>query len=224
MPFDSSWFNELRALSDVEIRDTRARGIAAYVPNVGEICGAGHLSASFENETASFVRSMAGTPYALDQLFRGYPRHVVNFPRGRAFRRQWNIGLTAGDQADDDYVRIGIGFRLSNTDQRGIDEYLDFRREVGRRPAVFDAVFHGLGNFYQFLGFQPPGQSVSACAAGNLSTVVIADRPPLDGWRFFGRCLWFRDPQDQAVIGSHQRLRDAFVDVCDRIQRAGFGY
>jgi hypothetical protein len=224
MPFDAGWFDELRGLSEEQLRETRELGIDGYVPHVGELCRDGHLSGRFLEETLAFVRIMSRTRYRFDTFFRAYERHVVDFPKGRAFRRQWNIAFTAGDRPDEDYVRIGIGFRLSAHEEApGIEEYLEFREQVSRRQAAFDQTLQVLGNYYEFGSIEPPGPFISESAAGALSLIIIADQPPLNGWRFFGRRLWVHDPQDQAVIGSHERLRDAVIDSCDRIQRAGFG-
>jgi hypothetical protein len=224
MPFDAAWFDELRGLSEGQLRETRELGIDGYVPHVGELCRDGHITGRFLEETLRFVRVMTRTRYRFDAFFRAYERHVVNFPKGRAFRKQWNIAFTAGESPDEDYVRIGIGFRLSAHEEApGIEEYLEFREQVRHRQAAFDQTFQALGNYYEFLDWEPPGPSIAKSAAGALSLIILADQPPLDGWRFFGRCLWVHDPGDQAVIGSHERLRDALVDVYDRIQRAGFG-
>jgi hypothetical protein len=168
---------------------------------------------------------MRGTPFQFDTYFRAYARHVVNFPKGRAFRKQWNIAFTAGDGPGDDHVRIGLGFSLSANEEkgRGIEEYLQFRERVGHQHATFDKTFQALGNYYEFLNDEPPAPSVSASPMGDLSPIIIADEPPLIGWRFFGRRLWVHDPKDQAIIGSHEKLREAVIDVCTRIQQAGFG-
>src|SRR5262249_46167063 len=148
--FDSAWFDELRGLSDEMLQDTRAHGIEGYCPHVGEVHRAGHISGRFLNETESFVRIMDRTRYKFGQLFRAYARHVVDFPSGRAFRQQWNIAFTAGDSPDDDYVRIGIGFRLSEHERsNGVVEYLEFVEQARRHRIAFDRTFQDLGNFYQ---------------------------------------------------------------------------
>jgi hypothetical protein len=51
----------------------------------------------------------------------------------------------------------------------------------------------------------------------------VGDLCPLDGWRFFAKRLSVRDPEDNAIIGSHERLRDAAVEVYAQIKAAGFG-
>jgi len=86
MPFDAGWFKELRGLSEAVLAATPHEG--RFRPRVGDLCHAGHVSDRFLEETQTFVRTMAGTPYGLDDFFRAYPRHVVNFPAGSAFRMQ----------------------------------------------------------------------------------------------------------------------------------------
>jgi hypothetical protein len=224
MPFDAAWFDELRGLSENQLKETREMGIDGYVPHVGELCRDGHITGHFLEETLRFVRIMNRTRYRFDTFFRAYERHVVNFPKGRAFRKQWNIAFTAGDSPHEDYVRVGIGFRLSaHEEASGIEEYLEFREQVRRRQAAFDQTFQAFGNYYEFLNLDPPGPSISENAAAVLSLIVIADQPPLNGWRFFGRSLYVRNLQDQAVIGSHEQLRDAVIEIFDRIQNSGFG-
>lgn len=224
MPFDSGWFNELRQLSSGRLRETRARGIDGFVPHVGELCRDRHITDHFLNETISFVRAMEGTHYRFDIFFRAYERHLVNFPKGRAFRKQWNIGFTAGDDLSGDFVRIGLGFRLSGHEgARGIEEYLEFREHVRNHREAFDRTFQPLGNYYETVDWDPARRDESDSHIGPLSLAVISDEPPLDGWRFFGRRLWTRDPQDQTIIGSDDGLRDAAVDTFTRIENGGYG-
>jgi hypothetical protein len=223
VPFDAVWFSELRQLSDDRLSHTRLRGIAGFVPHVGELCRDGHVTDYFLDETTRFVSFIEETQYRLDTFFRAYKRHVVNFPRGRAFRKQWNVGFSADGDPGGDFVRLGIGFRLSGYEEaRGIQDYLEFREHIRNHREAFDRLFQPPGNYYEIMDWEPAGRDESANHIP-LSDVVVADQPPLDGWRFFGRRLWVRDPQDQAVIGSHTRLRDAAVDIFTRIQAAGFG-
>jgi hypothetical protein len=224
MPFDAQWFDELRGISADNLQMTRVRGIRGYVLDVGELCEAGYITSRFLEETRNFVRLMSTSSYRFDRLFCAYERHIANFPRSRAFRKQWNIAFTAGAGPNDDYVRIGVGFRLSaHEETRGIEEYLEFRQQVSHQQAGFDRTFQALGNYYEFENLEPSGPSICQNAVGLLSAIIIADVPPLNGWRFFGSRLWTHDPQDQAVIGSHERLRDAVVDVFNQIQGSGFG-
>lgn len=178
MPFDTVWFNELRELSEDKLLETRELGIDGYVPHVGELCRDGHITSRFLDETLKFVRIMNSTQYRFDTFFRAYERHVVNFPKGRAFRKQWNIAFTAGSSPEEDYVRIGIGFRLSAHEEApGIVEYLEFREQVRRRQTVFDQTFKVLGNYYEFLNWEPQAPEISEEAKGDLSGIIIPDAP-----------------------------------------------
>jgi hypothetical protein len=221
MPFDVGWFDELRALSQGQLEETRARGIERFVPNVGELCAAGCVSPRFLNETTAFVEMMAQTPYPLDRFFRAHERHVFNFPKGRAFHKQWNIGFTAGKDPRGDCVRVGVGFTLPPQESDGYVEYLTFLRQVQGRRADFDRIFQALGNYCEFI--EPPERSIAGRAAVPLSAIVVDDELPLSGWRFFGRCLRAHEVQDQAIIRSHEQLSVAAVSVFDQIQGAGFG-
>ena len=186
MPFDAAWFDELRGLSEDQIQKTHDLGIVGFVPNVDELYRDGHISSRFLEETRLFVRSMARTRYRFDTYFRAWARHLANFPKGRAFRKQWNIAFTAGDSPDQDYVRIGIGFSLSTfKEATGIEEYLEFREQVRLRQAAFDQAFQILGNYHEL------DSLTSESASGALSPIIIADQPPSDGWRLFGKRLWF---------------------------------
>lgn len=226
MAFDASWFDELRGLSEEECRLTMMRGIAGYVPHVGELCRDGYLSSRFVEDTERFVATMQTTPYKFAQFFRAYERHIVDFPKGRAFRKQWNIGFTAGSDPDEDHVRIGIGFRLVSSESEyttGVEEYLEFREQVRRRPADFDEITRSLGNYCEIDGRPPLDAAGVPEAVGPISRVVIEDQPGLDCWRFFGKRLMVKDAGDKAIISSQERLRDVVSEVCGRIQRAGFG-
>jgi hypothetical protein len=226
VPFDAEWFNELRGLSQERLQQTRARGIDQdhLVPHVGDLCEDGHVSARFLNETTSFVQIMLTQGYRFNDFFRAYPRHIVNWPSGRAFRKPWNIGFTAAGGPDDDHVRIGIGFRLSrHENDKGIEDYLLFQQDVQRRSAQFDEGYRATDSYYELWSEIPPAAWQSGEAPAGLSAIIIGDQCPLDGWRFFGRRLCVRNPGDNVIIGSHERLRDAAVEVYNAIKAAGFG-
>ena len=126
---------------------------------------------------------------------------------------------------DGDYARIGIGVRLSRYEEaRGIEGYLNFQHQVARHQQTFDAIFQALGNYYELVSEEPQSPWASGNASGQLSPTVLADQCPLVGWRFFGKRLYFRKPADHAIISSHERLRDAAVEVYQQIRAAGFGF
>jgi hypothetical protein len=224
MPFDAGWFQELRGLSQDRLQRTRARGIDQdhLVPHVGDLCEDGHISGRFLDETTSFVQIMLTQGYRFNAFFRAYPRHVANWPPGRAFRKQWNIGFTAVDGPDDDYVRSGIGFRLSPLNDKGVDDYLSFQEDVRRRPAQFDQTFQALGGCYESYSDNPPAAWKSGEVPAGLSAIIIGDQCPLDGWRFFGKRLLVPKTGGNAIVSSHELLRDEAVEVYTRIKAAGF--
>lgn len=225
MPFDAEWFNELRNVTEEVIAQTKARGIHDFVPKVDELNRDGHVTNGFVEETHRFV-NMFRAPFQLDEHFRSYARLIIDWPTGRTFRKQWNISFGAGLTSVDDEVRIGIGFRLSERPEAGPDsimDYAEFKEYVRNHPAAFDRTFQALGNYLWMIGFNPSAPDVSENAARPLSDIVAQDEFPPDCWRFFGRRLRMSDPQDQAIVLSHQRLRDAAVEVFRQIQAAGFG-
>lgn len=120
-------------------------------------------------------------------------------------------------------MRIGIGFRLSHYENdKGIEDYLLFQQDVQRRSAQFDQTFQALGGYYESYSEIPPAPWQSGEAPAGLSAIVVGDQSPLDGWRFFGKRLSVRSAEDNAIIGSHERLRDEAVEVHTRIRAAGF--
>ena len=219
MGFDVTWFDELRGLTRDLLMQTRDRGIQRYVPYVGELCRDGHITEWFLEETQRFV-GMFRAPYQFDEFYRAYPQHIADWPPRRTFRKQWNIGFTAGPHYGDGYVRLGIGFRLSARPEAGEDSLMDyvlFQEQARNQRARFDSVFEPW-NYWEADDAED-GRGFAA----RLSDRVVADNPPMESWRFFGRCLSMGNPEDAAVIGSHELLRDAAVEVFNRIQPAGFG-
>ena len=224
MSFDAAWFNELRGISINKLQETRENGISGYVPHVGELCRAGHVTGRFLDETLKFIRIMSKTRYHFATFFRGYERHILNYPRGRSFRKQWNIAFTAGDSPVEDYVRIGVGFRLSAHEAaHGILEYLEYRDLVSLNKRVFNQTFRDLGNYYEFLNLEPPGPFTCENTDDDLSSYIIDDQPPLNGWRFFGTRLMTHNEKDNEMINSHSKLKDFIIDTFNTIQEAGFG-
>jgi hypothetical protein len=226
MGFDQAWFNELRGLSDAKLALTRTRGIEGYVSHIGELRLDHQVSSQFYDETMAFVGALRQIQYGrFHDFFRAYPCHVVNFPRGKAFHQQWNIGLTAGKAPQDDEVRLGVGFRW-NIQQpfsaSALYEYLAFQQKVHAQIATFDQLFAQLGNYYEQVDVDL-GTQTCMTAPGPLSAIVMGDIPPQNAWRFFGTRLRCHNPQDMAVISDHARLCNRLITVCDAIRHAGFG-
>jgi hypothetical protein len=219
------WFDDLRLLTDTQLTVTRLHGIEARVPHLGELRLDHQISDHLYSESMALVARLRQTRCARFQdFFRAWPRHVVNFPRGRAFHRQWNVGFTAGDTCAEDHVRIGVGFRWNVQDPvsaPAAHEYLDYRARVQRRPQAFDQMCTALGNYCEV--YDAGLGEVDGQAPGPLSAVVLADQPSGDGWRFFGTRLWFANSHDAAIISDHDALCRRILAVFDAMMRAGFG-
>jgi len=220
MGFDAPWFEELRRLDDVALaKVTHPRG---FRPAMDELYTARVISQNFILQTMDLVKALQKTKYPFERQFVAYERHICNFPRGKAFRKQWNIGFTAGIDSDDDYVRIGIGFQFGLLEQesvqRGVDEYLDFLERIKRNSAAFDNTFKSLGNYTE-----PEYLSHNQ----SLSQSVLADQNRInfqDDWRFFGKKLRFADPRDREIITSTDHLVREMISVFDHITQSGFGF
>jgi hypothetical protein len=166
-------------------------------------------------ETVELVRAFERTRYRFSPYFRVYERHICDFPKGKAFRKQWNIGFYAGLNPSEDCVRIGLGFSLNmprNMD--GIEEYVEFVNNVKSYTSHFDNVFNRLG------GYAEPEPLM---ATKPLSSAILQDSPDYnDDWRFFGTCLIFSDPADAKVIADTDKLVQRAVDVFEQINKSGF--
>ncbi len=216
MSFDTKWFDELRKLDQVALG--KVPDHEGFVPNVYELTTAGVLSYDFLKPTIQLVQALEKTKYKFAVHFRAYPHQITNFPRKRAFRKQWNIGFTAGEKPKDDYIRIGMGFRLGlpgeSSGESGVEEYLEFKNKVKIRPHDFDSTLQIFDNYAQFgdLKVELP-----------LSDMVINDAPNYNNdWRFFGKKLSFSSHQDRQIMSSLDKLVKAAVEVFDHINHSGF--
>jgi hypothetical protein len=212
MGFDKEWFNELRQLSDQAIAVINPK---SFRPTVDELVTHDLVSNNFLNSTLELVKGLNKTKFPFSPLFRVYPGHICNFPRGKAFRKQWNIGFYAGDDPSQDCTRIGIGFSLNKEmSQQGIDEYVDFIEKIAEHPEKFDSTFHELGNYaepHHLLTQQP------------LSSTIIADQPNFnDDWRFFGKILVYSSEHDRSILNSIDMFIDESAAVFDHINQSGF--
>jgi hypothetical protein len=216
MGFDQAWFDELRTIDAIKIQKTRLQGIDHFVPHVGELLGDGHISYRFFQETNDLNMALNSTPYELDRFFRVYERHICNFPRGKAFRKQWNIGFHAGENSEEDGIRIGIGFRLSISEKlnNATMEYLEYRELIKERADDFDRVFGSFGNY---------GEPDNIFRNGQLSQEIIDDSHNAEDWRFFGKYLYHNSIHDRKIIESTSLLVREIVSVFDHIKTNGFG-
>lgn len=216
MAIDIRWFDELRKLDRVKLN--RVASPERFVPSVAELEAVGALSRDFLIVTLDLVKAFSKTSYPMDINFRAYERHITTFTKGRAFRKQLNIGFTAGESSKDDYVRIGMGFRLGlprdERGQKGVEDYLEFLEKVKKAPEAFDTAFAKLGNY---------AEPQSLLKGSSLSAGVLNDKPDYSNdWRFFGKKLSFKKPDDQKMIESVEELTKEAVSVFDIISESGF--
>lgn len=210
MPFDKHFFDELRTLTRPVVEQIDPE---KFRPSVTELYNAGLVSHAFLNTLGDIVKGVYKAGHKLSPAFRAYPQHICTFPDGKAFRKQINIGFSAGDDPAYDHARIGLGFRLNQEmSQNGIDEYADFFGDVAESPDEFDSTFASLG------GYAEPDDLLDIHP---LSKAVLADKPDFaDDWRFYGKCLTRRD--DEAVLNSMDSFIREAVSVFDKLTKAGF--
>lgn len=187
MGFDINFFNELRTLTGAVLAPINPE---KYRPSVPEIHKNGGLSSKFLITTCEFVRELYQQSRHREEFaieFRANqdcPRHIYNYTKGRAFRKQLNVGFTAGENEKDDCVRIGLGFSLNQNEKlQGIDDYTDFILNVSANPTHFNNTFAILGNYGEPDHIFSPTLSAAK---------VLSDTPNFDDdWRFYGKTFVF---------------------------------
>lgn len=221
MPFDELFFDELRCMTEARIAPVAPLGYRLR-PTVPELKGNGIVSDAFSSVTTEFVRELSirsRGEYSFDPQFRAYPQHIANFSLRRAFRKQLNVGFSAGTDRSKDYVRIGLGFRI---DQRFKDEgymdYWEFQKEVQRDQTSFDNTFTALGNYFEY--WDEPNAADPWSHWPLDSSWVVADQPGSDAWRFFGKVL-FWSSHNEIVSDCHLFVEEV-ERVFDQIKGAGY--
>lgn len=216
MSFDINFFNELRTLTGAVLAPIRPD---RYRPSVPEIHMNGGVSNSFLITTCEFVRELYQTSRHREQFaieFRANqesPRHIYNYTKGKAFRKQLNVGFSAGNNEDDDCVRIGLEFSLNqNRKAEGVADYNDFFISVSTNPSHFDTTFAALGSYGEPNHIFSPRLS---------STIVLGDSPNFDeDWRFYGKLLYFRS--NQSLISNMSSFVNEVINVFNHIRNTGY--
>jgi hypothetical protein len=169
-----------------------------------------HLMAT---ETSTFLRRRA---YKMEWHWILHDEHhVYTRSEGRAFRKQWNIGLSITEDPSRDYLRVGLGFILKAKDHRGWDDWADFYVLVQANQPAFDQLFAAhLGG----LGYAEPDTLMPITAQRLLQHVPNTD----DDWVFVGQRLSWANEADLQILNDHPQ----FIDTCDkvfkRIRAAGY--
>ena len=213
MGFDNNFFDELRTLNETVISPITPE---AYRPSVRELHTHNRVSTKFLMTTTDFVKKLyqkSKHKYQFSFDFRVYPQHICNFSNKKSFRKQLNVGFSAGNVDIDDSVRIGLGFSINmNINQRGVDEYLDFLRNISRNPKKFDNTFSQLGNYAEPSNIFSPTLN---------STMVLNDTPDYnDDWRFYGKLINFK--KNRNIFSSVDTFADEVIKVFDHILTSGY--
>jgi hypothetical protein len=136
------------------------------------------------------------------------------FPRGTAYREQWNVAFSAGEDESTWVARIGVGFYWAVDFVEAFGDYRRYQDRVRQNPDGFDRTFAAFGSYVE-----PP-----ELRRLPLSNFVINDDPQdVPDWRFFGRLLRYADADDRAFLEDVGRFVREVIRVFDWIERSGFG-
>ncbi len=214
--FDSSWFDELRAVTRPQVDQARhiLRGqMPLPLPRLGEMESLGLVRRSLLQPTLDLIRAIRniqnfGFPDAFVVHVDG--QHIYTRDAGYD-KRQLNIGLAASPFYPWDTMRIGVGFPMHNPANAAVMDYVTFRNRVMTNPQGFDAVYtNALGGY---------GEFDAANVWAPLSREIVNDHTGGE-WRFFGRRLTLAD--DAGLLSSIPALAQTVVDVFRQINAAPF--
>ncbi|MDM8555042.1 hypothetical protein QUF75_09965 [Desulfococcaceae bacterium HSG7] len=213
MSFDINFFNELSTLTPATIAPITPQ---AYRASVEELYLNSRVSRDFFMTTVEFVKKLyqkSNHRYHFAIGFRVYPEHICNFSKGKAFRKQFNVGFSAGNNESEHCARIGLGFSLNRSEkQAGIDDYLNFLQDVRLNPKKFDYTFSQWGNY---------GEPINIFSPTASSTLVLNDTPNYnDDWRFYGKLLCLKD--NYAILSSVDNFVDEAIKVFNHIRNSGY--
>jgi hypothetical protein len=215
--FDGAWFDELRTLTEPRIAQVPKE---AFRPTIGELRAYDirALGNRFVMVIDDLIRRLAHTRYPMSGKFRVQERHIYTFTEGHAFKRQWNIAFTAGEDSSEDTARIGLGFRfIRHFDSGAIYEYGDLLMKVAQHKKEFDTAFATLGNYVE----RPDGLFIH----GPLSDEVLSNEYQPDfehDWRFYGRCLRGSDFTDRQILQTPDLFEREVLRVFETIRQARF--
>lgn len=207
MNINKDFFNELRSINRSELAVIAPE---LFRPRVSELHASGLVSQQFVNTIESLVRKLnrRRKRFAFMPDFIAYPGHICTFPDGRAFRRQLNIGFFAGEDQENDGIRIGLGFPINREfSQEGWSYYTDFLIKVVAFPEVFDLFFERVGSY---------AEPASLMIVSPMSLSIKQHTPDQDSdWRFFGQYLSWEKHKE--IICRMDLLVDEMTCVFDLI-------
>ncbi len=214
MGFDINFFNELRTLTPAVIAPITPQAYRASVEELYQHQPS-RVSIDFLMTTVEFVKKLyqkSNRRYRFT-FFRAYPQHICNFSKGKAFEKQLNVGFSAGNNENEHFARIGLGFSLNMSQkEQGIDDYNDFWQSVKLNPNKFNNTFSQLGSY---------GEPTNIFFPSLNSALVINDKPNCnDDWRFYGKLLCLNNNHN--ILSSVDNFVDEVIQVFNHIRNSGY--
>jgi hypothetical protein len=220
MGFDTAWFDELRKLDQNVIGQVPVGGRRIY-PDINDLWYDNSttlktFSNRFFEELMDLTNYLRKTGFKFYEFFKiAGPSHIINFPEGTCCICQWNIGFTAGDSCSDDFVRVGIGFRLNDQlEQNSFTSYESYIKKVAHNQNSFNSVFTAPIDH---------SEPEALFKASNFALAVMNDNVNRwDDWRFFGRAFRCSNPADSKILQNTQVFAREAQRCFQHIARGGF--
>lgn len=213
--FKEKWFQELSSFTQakydmVQIPPNQRR------PYLGDIMACKYVSKQFVRPIDQLIHSLYLTPFAIAPDFRFEPSHMYDYPKGRAYRQQWNIAFTALPETSDYWARVGIGFsiNLMQNSEGGMD-FTNFLNHIRTEPERFTALMSRHRNYTEPTQLGNSNDLVAAFENYNLRA---------EDWVFFGRQFNFSIPEDRVILEDVEKFVGASIGVFSDIRSSGFGY
>lgn len=224
--FGRAFFDDLGEITAGDIEEARERFNVPYpmyvrVKHLRDISAVGEKFYQTTVNIFSYLMentSPRGNRYLFDAEFKVHsPGHILDFTRYRAFQAQYNIGFTAGEDENEDRVRVGLGFRIDTTsseDKRidGAEQYWHYFKDVLRnKPKETKTIFKK---------YNIVPEAYNNDKEANLPDIksIIADQIDTPhAWRFFGHHLSPSDSTDKKILGNFNRFMEHCHEVFDDI-------
>lgn len=226
--FDQKWFERLADLEQDVVSTLEQHEYPNLRPTLGDLRERGLIGDLLPDRATALVERLNGDyEWNLHPNFRAKDRHVFTYTQNRSFRRQRNVALTA--RPENWSLRVGIGFDVDRSmNEKGLDDYNEFIREVDNQPGRFDNLMEALGGYVEPKDYTVRSTGHSESGADTLKTSEFFLRPDLHpehhrvSWRFFGARLQFEDPAHRWILTSYDHLAEFANGVFERIEESPF--
>ena len=220
MGFDTTWFDELRKLDQNVIGQVPTNGRRIY-PDVSDLWYDNSttlktFSNRFFEELLELTSHLRRVGFKFNKFFKiAGPFHIINFPERTCCLCQWNIGFTAGTSSSDDFIRVGVGFRLNDQlKKNSFKSYNDYMRKVASNQAGFNSVFTTPMDY---------SEPETLFKVSNVALAVMNDNVnKLQDWRFFGRAFRYPNLADRKILQNTKTFAIEAERCFKNIARGGF--